>query len=236
MTANRTPQDEQLISGLLRESGQKTGTGLEEVLHEIRALASGPAPRPSGELVALLRPDADELAGRRWARRHRTGMIALAVVGALSFGATAAAASSPQFRELAQDTVVNIINHYTPFHVAPPQRPAGGENPPTGNSPQPPRPSTSPKEQGKSTSYEPSDGPTEHGQSSPPSEGETSSGQSEQPSSKPSDDSSHGPSSSIQSSSPPKNRSFSGQDQLSAPESSDHSSRPAPASSGDIAQ
>jgi hypothetical protein len=187
MTATRNPEDARRITELLAESEQETSAEIEEALYELLDLASRPAPSPSGELAALLQ--VDDLMRHRWARKHRTGLIVLGVVGALGLGATGAAASNLQFRELAQDTVVTLINQYTPFHVDPPKRPVGGENPGSGTPSTRPTPSTSPGESGQSTSGDSSDGtsgnnqpPTQpgdgtssdHGQ---PSQGQTSEGQ-----------------------------------------------------------
>lgn len=191
MTAIRNAQDEQVVQRLLLEFGVAAGTGLEDVLHQIRALESVPAPTPSGELAALLHLGVDELTGRRWARRHRAGLITLAVVGALSLGASAAAASSPQFREIAQDTVVNLINHYTPFHVDPPQPPAGGEKSPLV------APSKKPSNK-PSNKPSPSTGQGQSGESTPDGSSGKSSGQ-------------------VQSSSPSNDGTSSGRDQSSSP-------------------
>ncbi len=156
MTTARDPEDARRIVELLAESGQETSAELEETLYGLLALASKPAPVPSGELATLVQ--IDDITQHRWARRHRTGLIIFGVVGALSLGATGAAASSLQFRELAQDTVVNLVNNYTPFHIDRPKRPTNGEDPGSGTpSIRPPSP-TSPGESGQSTSGDSSDG------------------------------------------------------------------------------
>lgn len=186
MTAIRNPEDARRIIELLAESEQETSAELEEALYEILGLASRPAPSPSGELAALLQ--VDDLTrhrwARSWARKHRTGLIVLGVVGALGLGATGAAASNLQFRELTQDTVVNLINHYTPFYVDPPKRPASGENPGSGTPSTRPTPSTFPDGSGQSTSGDSSDGtsqnnqpPTQPGDGTSSDQGQPSQGQ-----------------------------------------------------------
>lgn len=123
MTGTRDPQQDGSIQAMLRDSGLEASTELRSSLEELRALAPDRAPAPRADLAALLVTGTQgssatgsstavttaaavvSLTGRRWGRQRRLAIVGGAVVGAMSLGAGAVAASSEDFRRDVSRTV-----------------------------------------------------------------------------------------------------------------------------------
>ncbi len=121
MTGTRNPQQDGSIQAMLRDSGLEAATELRSTLERMQALVPEQAPAPRADLAALLaagstaQADApatadalpaeslpagvSSLAERRRGRKRRMALVGGAVVGAMSLGAGAVAASSQDFRE-----------------------------------------------------------------------------------------------------------------------------------------
>ncbi|MET3923342.1 hypothetical protein [Arthrobacter sp. UYEF20] len=118
MTGTREPQQDDSIQAMLRESGLEAATELRGSLEQLRALVPDQAPAPRADLAALLAAGAsgDEtlpagvgsLAERR-GRKRRLAVVGGAVIGAMSLGAGAVAASSEDFRQGVSHTVGVIL-------------------------------------------------------------------------------------------------------------------------------
>ncbi|MCB5291929.1 hypothetical protein [Arthrobacter sp. SO3] len=128
MTGTREPQQDGGIQAMLRDSGLEAAAELRSSLEELRALVPGEAPAPRADLAALLAassrgsaaasaPDfVDEtlpagvtsLAERR-GRKRRLAIVGGAVLGAMTLGAGAVAASSGDFRETFSHSVGTIF-------------------------------------------------------------------------------------------------------------------------------
>jgi hypothetical protein len=140
MTGTRNPQQDGSIQAMLRDSGLEAATELRSTLEQLHALVPEQAPEPRADLAALLAagsastvggtaPDAavlpagvTSLADRRRGRRRRMALVGGAVVGAMSLGAGAVAASSQDFREHVGRTFDVIFQPAvpTPSHVPAP--------------------------------------------------------------------------------------------------------------------
>ncbi len=117
MTGTRNPQQDGSIQAMLRDSGLEAATELRSTLEQLQALVPEQAPAPRADLAALLAAGSpaaadattsragslpagvSSLADRRRGRKRRLALISGAVVGAMSLGAGAVAASSQDFRE-----------------------------------------------------------------------------------------------------------------------------------------
>ncbi|MGY2743897.1 hypothetical protein [Arthrobacter sp. UYCu723] len=118
MTGTREPQQDGSIQAMLRESGLEAATELRGSLEQLRDLVPDQAPAPRADLAALLAAGAsgDEalpagvasLADRR-GRKRRLAVVGGAVIGAMSLGAGAVAASSEDFRQSVSHTVGVIL-------------------------------------------------------------------------------------------------------------------------------
>ncbi|MDN4645593.1 hypothetical protein [Arthrobacter sp. PsM3] len=128
MTGTREPQQDGGIQAMLRDSGLEAAAELRRSLEELRALVPDEAPAPRADLAALLAsgscgsavesaPDfVDEplpagvtsLAERR-GRKRRLAIVGGAVLGAMTLGAGAVAASSGNFRESFSQSVGTIF-------------------------------------------------------------------------------------------------------------------------------
>ena len=145
MTGTRNPQQDGSIQAMLRDSGLEAATELRATLEQLQGLVPEQAPAPRADLAALLAggsasaPDADglpdggrsgeglpasvtSLADRRRGSKRRMALISGAVVGAMSLGAGAVAASSQDFRENVGHTLTVI---FQPAAPATPPAPAG---------------------------------------------------------------------------------------------------------------
>ncbi|SDP72093.1 hypothetical protein SAMN04487914_13010 [Arthrobacter sp. ok909] len=134
MTGTRDPQQDGSIHAMLSDSGLETAAELRSALEQLHALVPEAAPKPRADLVAMLTsgtaraagPDAVvvNLADRRRAGNRRLAIVGGAVIGAMSLGAGAVAASSEDFRHSVSQTVGVIFQpsgHATqaPEHVQP---------------------------------------------------------------------------------------------------------------------
>ena len=138
MTGTRDPQQDGSIQAMLRDSGLEAAAELRSTLEQLQALVPEQAPAPRADLAALLSAgsadavarSADDLpagvsslADRRRGHKRRMALVGGAVIGAMSLGAGAVAASSHDFRENVGHTLGVI------FHPAAPSRtpaPSGG--------------------------------------------------------------------------------------------------------------
>ncbi|MGO4491066.1 hypothetical protein AB4Y86_03085 [Arthrobacter sp. 2YAF22_2] len=123
MTGTRNPQQDGSIQAMLRDSGLEAATELRSTLEQLQALVPERAPALRADLAALLAAgsasvadgtaqDSDvlpagvsSLADRRRGRRRRMALVGGAVVGAMTLGAGAVAASSQDFRENVGHTI-----------------------------------------------------------------------------------------------------------------------------------
>lgn len=164
MTGTRNPQQDGSIPAMLRDSGLEAATELRSTLEQLQALVPEQAPEPRADLAALLaagsaagsaaaadfRPEpgtgnlpagVSSLADRRRARKRRMALIGGAVVGAMSLGAGAVAASSHDFRENVGHTLGVIFQPAAPVRTPAPSSPAPSDLPaapvpvPAGKSP-----------------------------------------------------------------------------------------------------
>ncbi|MCX6498404.1 MAG: hypothetical protein NTU93_06325 [Arthrobacter sp.] len=144
MTGTRNPQQDASIQAMLRDSGLESATELRSTLEQLQALVPERAPAPRSDLAALLaagsasvaggtEPDAEalpagvsSLADRRRGQRRRMALVGGAVVGAMSLGAGAVAASSQDFREHVGHTLGVM---FQPAAPTPSQVPAPTQTP-----------------------------------------------------------------------------------------------------------
>ncbi|MDQ0754391.1 hypothetical protein [Arthrobacter sp. B3I4] len=150
MTGTRNPQQDGSIQAMLRDSGLEDAVELRSTLEKLQTLVPDEAPVPRSDLAALLTAgvpavtgapaeagapaDTDtgtttasvpNLADRR-NRKRRMALIGGAVVGAMSLGAGAVAASSQDFRENLGHTFTVIFKPGAPTPTpAPAPKPAG---------------------------------------------------------------------------------------------------------------
>ncbi|MDI3210601.1 hypothetical protein [Arthrobacter sp. AL12] len=121
MTGTREPQQEGPIQAMLHDAGLEASTELRRCLEELSAVVPDRAPAPRADLAALLAlpsvPASGEeplpagvtsLAERR-GRKRRLAVVSGAVLGAMTLGAGAVAASSEAFRENVGHTVGTIF-------------------------------------------------------------------------------------------------------------------------------
>lgn len=146
MTGTRNPQQDGSIQAMLRDSGLEAATELRSTLERMQALVPEQAPAPRADLAALLaagstaQADApatadalpadslpagvSSLADRRRGRKRRMALVGGAVVGAMSLGVGAVAASSQDFRENVGHAFTVIFQPTAPAHVPSPAAPA----------------------------------------------------------------------------------------------------------------
>lgn len=148
MTGTRDTQQDGSIQAMLRDSGLEAATELRSSLEQLRALVPEQAPAPRADLAALLAagtatspatgtaplerassvdgslpPGVVSLAERRKSRNRRLAVVGGAVIGAMSLGAGAVAASSEDFRHNLSQSVGVIFQ--PPAHNFPAPQPAG---------------------------------------------------------------------------------------------------------------
>ena len=147
MTGTRDPQQDGSIQAMLRDSGLEAATELRSTLERMQALVPEQAPAPRADLAALLaagstaQTDATDvtadalpadalpagvssLADRRRGRKRRMALVGGAVVGAMSLGVGAVAASSQDFRENVGHAFTVIFQPTAPAPVPAPTAPA----------------------------------------------------------------------------------------------------------------
>jgi hypothetical protein len=120
MTGTRDPQQDGSIHAMLSDSGLETAAELRSALEQIHALVPEAAPAPRADLAALLTSGTARAAGPDAV----VAIVGGAVIGAMSLGAGAVAASSEDFRHSVSQTVGVIFQpsgHATqaPEHVQP---------------------------------------------------------------------------------------------------------------------
>jgi cytoskeletal protein RodZ len=110
MSVTPTGREDGDIQAILRDSGLEEDADLCRTLEDLRALAQEVAPAPRADLAALLTPGVSSLELRRRSRKRRMGVVvSAAVVGAMGLGAGAVAASSEDFRQSIDHTVVRFF-------------------------------------------------------------------------------------------------------------------------------
>lgn len=150
MTGTREPQQDGSIQAMLRDSGLEAATELRSTLEQLRALVPEQAPAPRADLAALLTagsadpvatsavPDGAaedlpdgvvSLADRRGGRKRRMALIGGAVIGAMSLGAGAVAASSQDFRANVGHTLGVIFQPAAPTRTPVPSGPTPSDLP-----------------------------------------------------------------------------------------------------------
>lgn len=166
-----TLEERQRIDRLVSGSGQATDDHTWGALAEILELGSVAPPAPSGELASLLTFDSGDKKKRRRSRRGRIGLTGLIVIGALTLGATAAAAINPLARTVPQDAVRAPSSTPAPTGIplltAVQPHPAPGTD---SSSPSQPTPGPSQNESSGDSSSDATDsGPSQPGQDQPAS-------------------------------------------------------------------
>lgn len=116
MTGTREAQQEGPIQAMLRDAGLESSTELRRSLEQLGALVPDRAPAPRGDLAALLAAGSKDslpagVAGlsERRGRKRRLAIVGGAVVGAMTLGAGAVAASSEDFRGNISHTLGTIF-------------------------------------------------------------------------------------------------------------------------------
>lgn len=110
------------IDGLLQETGMEGDPVLTSFLTEIEQLASVEPPIPSPDIAALMGRTAVKPNRKR--SGHRKAVIVVgAVVISLGMGVSAAAAVSPQVRDVTQGAVEFLIHTITSVPVSPVNHP-----------------------------------------------------------------------------------------------------------------
>jgi hypothetical protein len=102
------------VNEMLLEAGLEQDTGLRAALLSLGTLASQPAPPPDARLAALLGLRQDSLSWRRRLRRHRPGMVGLAVVAGMGLGVTGVAASASRPAEPASASIQQLLDDWAP--------------------------------------------------------------------------------------------------------------------------
>ena len=153
MTGTRNPQQDGSIQAMLRDSGLEAAGELRSTLEQLQALVPEQAPEPRADLAALLTAGSagrdlpagvSSLADRSRVRKRRMALIGGAVVGAMSLGAGAVAASSHDFRENVGHTLGVIFQPAAPVRTQAPARPAPTDVPAVPAAPVPVPAGTSP--------------------------------------------------------------------------------------------
>lgn len=85
------------VDELLLEADLSDDADMRTVLLSLRTLGNLPAPAPGPELAAMLAGPHDQLAKRRWQRKHRAALAGVAVVAAMGLGVSGVAAASSGF-------------------------------------------------------------------------------------------------------------------------------------------
>ena len=111
MTRNATDR-------LLEEMGMESDPVLTSILAEIELLASIEPPTPSSDVAALMGRITGRPAQKR-AGRRKAVIITCAVVVSLGMGISAAAAVSPQVRDVTQGALEFLIHTITPSPTPP---------------------------------------------------------------------------------------------------------------------
>ena len=162
MTGTRNSQQDGSIQAMLRDSGLEAASELRSTLEELQALVPAQAPAPRADLAALLAGGSaaatgggslpagsaeplpsgvSSLADRRRGRQRRMALIGGAVVGAMTLGAGAVAASSQDFRDNVGHTLGVLFQPAAPTRTPVPSGPRPSDLPaapapvPTGTSP-----------------------------------------------------------------------------------------------------
>lgn len=138
MTGTRNPQQDGSIQEMLRDSGLEAATELRGTLEQLQTFVPDEAPAPRGDLAALLGAGSPAAAGTagvtslaaRRGRKRRLALIGGAVVGAMSLGAGAVAASSQDFREGVGHTFTVIFHPSAPTPAPAPARTGPADIPP----------------------------------------------------------------------------------------------------------
>lgn len=123
-----------LVDEMLLDAGLGQEDTLRSALLSLGALASLPAPAPSGDLAALLAEDGggtagDELARRRWLRAHRPTVVGIALIAGMGMGAGGVAASSPPPGQPGSPSIQHLLKDWAPGWSLPVPQAAGSVRP-----------------------------------------------------------------------------------------------------------
>ncbi|MCX8454816.1 hypothetical protein [Paenarthrobacter ureafaciens] len=94
---SRESESTAAVDELLLEADLSDDADMRAVLLSLRTLGNLPAPAPGPELAAMLARPHDQLAKRRWQRKHRAALAGVAVVAAMGLGVSGVAAASSGF-------------------------------------------------------------------------------------------------------------------------------------------
>lgn len=103
------------IDELLLEAGLSDDADMRAALLSLQELGNVPAPAPGPELAAMLAGPHDQLAKRRWQRKHRTAVVSVAVVAAMGLGVSGVAAASSGFTKT--PTIISGLFGNPPQHA-----------------------------------------------------------------------------------------------------------------------
>ncbi|WP_347109490.1 hypothetical protein AAHB33_02485 [Paenarthrobacter sp. S56] len=83
----------EIVEELLLEADLRGDSDIRAALLALGSYANFEAPKPNAGLAAMLAGPQDELAKRRWKRKHRAAVVGVAVVGAMGLGVSGVAAA-----------------------------------------------------------------------------------------------------------------------------------------------
>ncbi|MDQ0635564.1 hypothetical protein QFZ40_003473 [Arthrobacter pascens] len=113
MTSNASCLQE-IVDEMLLDSGQSDSNELRAVLFSLGSFASLPAPGPGVELAALMTGTQDQMARRRWLRRHRSAVVGLAVIAGMGLGVTGVAATGTVHGQPARASIQHLVEDWDP--------------------------------------------------------------------------------------------------------------------------
>ena len=102
------------VDEMLLEAGLEQDTELRAALLLLGTLASQPAPHADVRLAALLGHSQDSLSWRRRLRRHRPGIVGLAVVAGMGLGVRGVAARAARPAARARASVQELLEDWAP--------------------------------------------------------------------------------------------------------------------------
>jgi hypothetical protein len=111
------PNDSAVELMLSGDGTEGTGGDLAALLADLQQLARGPAPTPTGELVALLSQGLPGVKAAPRRSRRRRIVAGVVVGGVASFGLPGVAAANDRLPGAAHGVVSRVVNNLTAFHI-----------------------------------------------------------------------------------------------------------------------
>jgi hypothetical protein len=145
MISDRGTQDESVVDEILANNGTQNSTDseLRPLLLELRSFAHVTPPPPSDELSALIqnyKGDQNVVDLQSQRRRRRAALISVAVISTMGLGVGAAAAASPDFRAVAEQAIIRLIQPFTDSGTGTEEQPAPSAPQPESSVPSAPQP------------------------------------------------------------------------------------------------